>query len=97
MNVPRRTSDELRAAPALATLPVLATCIGAFTAVLDLTHPGLVARDPVSERESAAMLLHMHLRTCQELLRLYDHLTFDVCWFSGAEEQGEEPDDDIPF
>ena len=96
MTVPRRTSDELREAPALATLPVLSASIDAFTAVLDLTHPSLLSRDPVSERESAAMLLHMHLRTCQELLRLYDILTFDVCWVSASEDD-EEPDDDIPF
>lgn len=95
MTVPRRTADELQGAPALATLPALSACIDAFVCALDIAHPTLVARHPVSERESAALLLHMHLHTCQELLRLYDHITFDVFYFSDCED--EEPDDDIPF
>jgi hypothetical protein len=99
MIVHRRTADELHGAPALATLPALSACIDAFVSALDVAHPDLTSRDPRSERESAATLLHLHLYTCQELLRLYDHLTFDVCWFSGPadEELDEEPDDDIPF
>jgi hypothetical protein len=94
-----RTADELQGAPALATLPALSACIDAFVSALDVAHPDLVSRNPVSERESAATLLHMHLCTCQELLRLYDHLTFDVCWFSASEDEDldDEPDDDIPF
>ena len=90
-----RTLDDLRAAPALATLPALCSTIDAFVSALDLEHPALASRDPVSERESAAMLLHMHLHACQHLLRLYDHLTFDV--WSFADPQDDEPDDDIPF
>jgi hypothetical protein len=99
MIVSPRPPDELQGAPALATLPALSACIDAFVSALDVAHPALVVRDPVSERESAALLLHMHLHTCQELLRLYDHLTFDVCWFSGShhDEADDQPDDDIPF
>ena len=104
MIVHARPLDELQGAPALATLPALSGCIDAFVSALDVAHPALVSRTPVSERESAALLLHMHLHTCQELLRLYDHLTFDVCWFSGSQDDDEvdcepepEPDDDIPF
>jgi hypothetical protein len=99
MIVHGRHADELQGAPALATLPALSACIDAFASALDVAHPDLVGRNPVSERESAALLLHMHLHTCQELLRLYDHLTFDVCWFSGSadDEPDDEPDDDIPF
>ena len=99
MSVSPRPTDELQGAPALAILPALSACIDAFVSALDVAHPALVVRDPVSERESAALLLHMHLHTCQELLRLYDHLTFDVCWFSGShrDEPDDEPDDDIPF
>ena len=103
MIVSPRAPDELQGAPALATLPALSACIDAFVSALDVAHPSLVVRDPVSERESAALLLHMHLHTCQELLRLYDHLTFDVWWFSGSkddeaeDEAGDDPDDDIPF
>ena len=103
MIVSPRAPDELQGAPALATLPALSACIDAFVSALDVVHPTLVVRDPVSERESAALLLYVHLHTCQELLRLYDHLTFDVWWFSGAkddeadDEAGDEPDDDIPF
>jgi len=103
MIVSPRAPDELQGAPALATLPALSACIDAFVSALDVAHPNLVVRDPVSERESAALLLYMHLHTCQELLRLYDHLTFDVWWFSGAhddeaeDEAGDDPDDDIPF
>jgi hypothetical protein len=99
VTVHARSHDELQGAPALATLPALSACIDAFVSAIDVAHPSLVCRDPVSERESAALLLHMHLHTCQELLRLYDHLTFDVCWFSGSQddEADHEPDDDIPF
>jgi hypothetical protein len=95
MTLHARTADELQAEPALATLHVLFACIDAVTSTLDVIHPDLLRRDPVSERESAAMLLHMHLHSCQELLRLYDHLSFDVCCFSDSED--EEPEDDIPF
>ena len=90
-----RTIDELQQAPALATLPALSACIDAFASALDVIHPDLDSRNPVSERESAAQLLHMHLHTCQELLHLYDHLSFDVYCFSNSDN--EEPDDDIPF
>jgi hypothetical protein len=99
MTVPCRTADELQGAPALATLPALYACIEAFVCALDIAHPTLVGREAVSERDSAALLLHMHLHTCQDLLRLYDHLTFDACCFSGCEDEepGQELDDDIPF
>jgi hypothetical protein len=103
MIVSPRAPDELQGAPALATLPVLSACIHAFVSALDVAHPTLAVRDPVSERESAALLLYMHLHTCQELLRLYDHLTFDVGWFSGSQDDevdgdpDDDPDDDIPF
>jgi hypothetical protein len=103
MIVSPRAPDELQGAPALATLPALSACIDAFVSALDIVHPSLVVRDPVSERESAALLLYMHLHTCQELLRLYDHLTFDAGWFSGSEDDeddddaGDDPDDDIQF
>ena len=96
MTLYARTSDELQEAPALATLPALSACIDAVTATLDILHPDLLRRHPVSERESAALLLHMHLHACQELLRLYDHLAFDVYFFSD-DAQEDEPDDDIPF
>jgi hypothetical protein len=101
--VPLRTSDELQAAPALATLPALSACIEAFVAALDLAHPCLLsAPGPASEREEAARLLHMHLDACQHLLHQYDHLTFDVtywyCLDPGDEHQQEnDQDDDIPF
>jgi hypothetical protein len=95
MTLASRTPDELQGAPALATLPALAAAIDALVSALDLEHPSLASRDPVSERESAALLLHMHLYACQELLRLYDHLTFDVWSFSDPLD--DEPDDDIPF
>ena len=108
MIVSPRAPDELQGAPALATLPALSACIDAFVSALDVAHPALVVRDPVSERESAALLLHMHLHTCQELLHLYDHLTCDVCWFSGSQDdeaeddeaeddEAEDDDTDIPF
>jgi len=95
MTVYCRPTDDLRGAPALATLPALSACIDAFTSALDIVHPDLSSRDPMSERESAAMLLHMYLDSCQELLRLYDHLAFDVWCFSDSPD--EEPDEDIPF
>jgi hypothetical protein len=101
MIVHGRDPDELQGAPALATLPALSACINAFLFALDVAHPDFAARNPVSERESAALLLHMHLHTCQELLRLYDHLTFDVYCFSSSlddePDEPDEPDDDIPF
>jgi hypothetical protein len=99
MTLASRTLDELQEAPALATLPALSASIDAFVRALDLAHPDLpsrASRAPVSERESAAMLLLMHLDACQELLRLYDHLTFDV-WTFCNDEPDDEPDDDIPF
>jgi hypothetical protein len=96
MTLASRTLDELQGVPALATLPALSATIDAFVRALDLAHPHLGSSDPVSERESAAMLLHMHLDACQELLRLYDHLTFDV-WTFCNDEPDDEPDDDIPF
>jgi hypothetical protein len=95
MTVERRPTDDLRGAPALATLPALSACIDAFTSALHIVHPDLTSRNPMSERESAAALLHMHLYACQELLRVYDHLTFDVCSYSDPVD--DEPDDDIPF
>jgi hypothetical protein len=98
MTLASRTLDELHGAPALATLPALYAAIDACVSALDLAHPTLASRDPVSERESAAMLLHMHLHACQHLLRLYDHLTFDVWSFSDPlDSLDDEPDDDIPF
>jgi hypothetical protein len=107
MTVHLRTSDELAEAPELATLPALSACIDAFVAVLDVSHPSLLASvDPRSARESAALLLHMHLSVCQQLLREYDHLTFDaIRWnFTDPDEHHQpeprddpEPDDDIPF
>ena len=95
MTVDRRPTDDLQAAPALAILPALSASIDAFSCALDIVHPDLASRHPMSERESAAMLLHMHLHACQELLHLYDHLTFDVC--SYAAPLDDEPDDNIPF
>ena len=95
MTVYSRPTDDLRGAPALATLPALSACIDAVTSALDIVHPDLASSNPMSERESAAMLLHMHLHACQELLRVYDHLTFDDCSYS--EPLDDEPDDDIPF
>ena len=105
MTVYCRTPDELQGAPALATLSPLSACIEAFLSALALAHPHIFSCDPRSERESTALLLHMHLYTCQELLRLYDHLTFDVWYFSDStddepdddEPDDDEPDDDIPF
>ena len=106
MTVCCRTTEELQGAPALATLSALSASIEAFVSALELAHPHLFSRDPrdpLSERESTARLLHMHLSTCQELLRLYDHLTFDVCYFSDSaddepdDDEPDEPDDDIPF
>ena len=98
MIVHGRDPDELQGAPALATLPALSACINAFLSALDVAHPDLDGRNPVSERESSALLLHMHLHTCQELLRLYDHLTFDVwCFSDSSDHEDDEPDDDIPF
>jgi hypothetical protein len=103
MTVHCRPTDELQGAPALATLSVLSAGIQAFLSALDLAHPHLFScdpREPLSERESTARLLHMHLYTCQELLRLYDHLTFDVWDFSDSTDDDpdeNEPDDDIPF
>ena len=40
-----RTLDDLRAAPALATLPALCSTIDAFVSALDLEHPALASRD----------------------------------------------------
>jgi methionine-rich copper-binding protein CopC len=107
MTVFLRSFDELQAAPGLATLPALSACIDAFTAALDLAHPDLVSRNPASDREVAALLLHMHLDACQDLLRHYDQLTFDhICWSSASrdDEHDDEHDrdheddyDDIPF
>lgn len=107
MTVLLRPSDELELAPGLATLPALSACIDAFIAALELAHPDLVGRNPASDRDSTALLLHMHLHVCQELLRHYDHLTFDhVAWSSDEDDdhhdEGDEHDDyddydDIPF
>jgi hypothetical protein len=95
MTLHSRTADELQAEPALAALPVLSACIDAVTSTLDVLHPDLPRRPPVSDRESTATLLLMYLHACQELLGLYDYLSFDVDCFSDSED--EEPDDDIPF
>lgn len=95
MKITTRTTDELHEQPALATLPVLSACIDAVTSTLDVLHPDLPRRPPVSDRESTAMLLLMYLHAAQELLGLYDHLSFDGYCFSDAED--EEPEDDIPF
>jgi hypothetical protein len=107
MTVPLRTSEELHAAPALATLPALSTCIEAFVAALALAHPCLLVApiDQGSDREHAARMLHMHLDACQHLLHLYDQLTFDATyWYCLDPEQEDEKDelehdadDDIPF
>jgi hypothetical protein len=104
MTVPLRTSEELHAAPALATLPALSACIEAFVAALDLAHPCLLAGtvDRGSDREHAARLLHMHLDACQHLLRCYDELTFDtISWGSSDSEDDVPPHDhnhdDLPF
>jgi hypothetical protein len=96
--LPFRTSDELHAAPALATLPALSACISAFITALDVVHPDLLNRSqfPLSERESAATMLHMLLDTCQCTLREYDRLTFeDASWHDDEPEPG--PADDFPF
>ena len=99
MTLASRTLDELQGAPALAALPALSATIDASVSALELAHPSLLSRDPGSERESAALLLHMHLHACQELLHVYDHLTFDGWSFSNPldDEPDDEPDDDIPF
>ena len=99
--VPLRTSDELQAAPALATLPALSVCIEVFVAALEIAHPSLLASScPSSDREAAARLLHMHLDACQHLLHLYDQLTFDMTYwycFDPEDEPQHHQDDDIPF
>jgi hypothetical protein len=98
-----RSSDELQAAPALATLSALSACIEAFVAALELAHPYLLsARSPASDREDAARLLHMHLDACQHLLHQYDQLTFDMTDWDHPDsddehEQHNDLDDDIPF
>jgi hypothetical protein len=101
MTVPLRTPDELQGAPALATLSALSACIDAFVAALDVTHPALLSsRGPSSERETAALLLHMHLDACQHLLHQYDQLTFDMTYWYCLDPEDEpenDPDDDIPF
>jgi hypothetical protein len=102
MTVARRTADELQVAPALATLPALSACIEAFVTALDVAHPSLLlsARPPSPGRETAALLLHMHLDACQHLLHQYDRMTFDTTTWPCLEpddEQQPEPDDDIPF
>src|SRR5262249_46514502 len=96
MNLPSRSLDELQGAPALAPPPALSASIDAFLRALDLAHPPLGSTNPRSERESAAMLLHMYLDASQEILRLYDHLTFDGWTFSN-DQPDDQPDDDIPF
>lgn len=99
--VPLRTSDELHAAPALATLPALSACIEAFVAALDVAHPCLLSsQGPCSDRETAARLLLMYLDACQHLLHLYDQLTFDVTYWYCLDPEDElehDHDDDIPF
>jgi hypothetical protein len=102
MSVSLRTVDELRGAPALATLPALSTCIEAFLAALGVAHPSLLAtpRSPSTPRETAALLLHMQLDACQHLLREYDQITFDeTSWHSSGtdDEAPPDPEDDIPF
>jgi hypothetical protein len=100
--VPLRTPDELHAAPGLATLPALSACIEAFVAALDVAHPCLLgsSTQPCSDRETAALLLHMYLDACQHLLHQYDQLTFDMTYwycFDPEDEKGQDRDDDIPF
>jgi hypothetical protein len=100
MTVYLRTPDELAAIPQLATLPALSACIDAFVVVLDVTHPALLGSvNPRSDRETAALLLHMHLDLCQQLLREYDHLTFDASHWCCPEPDDDAPEeeDDIPF
>jgi len=99
--VPLRTSDELQAAPALATLPALSACIEAFVAALDVAHPCLLSSScPSSDREAAARLLLMHLDACQHLLHQYDQLTFDMTYwycFDPEDEPQHDQDVDLPF
>jgi hypothetical protein len=105
--VPVRTYDDLQAAPALATLPALSACIEAFVAALDVAHPYLRSSSrplPICERETTALLIHMHLDACQHLLHLYDQLTFDgTYWYCPEDDEQHEdepnhdPEDDIPF
>jgi hypothetical protein len=97
--VSRRHPDELYGVPALATLPVLSACIDAFLTALDLTHPQLSAlRTPRTDCEQTAVLLHMYLDACQELLCAYDELTFDG-FPEDAQDDGTADDDtdDSPF
>jgi len=100
VSVPRRHPDELYAVPALVTLAALSACIDAFLTALDLTHPRLRARrPPCTDREQTALLLHMHLDTCQELLCAYDELTFDGATEEDAQDEATADDrtDDFPF
>ncbi len=105
ITVPVRSYDDLQAAPALATLPALSACIEAFVAALDVAHPCLLSSSrTTSERESTALLIHMHLDVCQHLLHLYDKLTFDGTYWHCPEddeehddERKDDPNDDIPF
>jgi hypothetical protein len=99
MTVYLRPPDELVLLPQLATLPALSGCIDAFVAALDVTHPALLGSvNPRSDRETAALLLHMHLDVCQQLLREYDRLTFDTTrWCCAPDDDEPEDEDDIPF
>ena len=101
MTISLRTLDELHSAPHMATLPALSACITAFSAALEIAHPSLFVLDPFRPRDTAALLLRMHLDACHELLREYDRLTFDhYDWSDGTLEPPHdeaEPDDDIPF
>lgn len=106
VTVPVRTYDDLQGAPALATIPALSSCIAAFVAALDVTHPRLLSSPlpPTSEQENTALLLHMYLDACQELLHLYDQLTFDGTYWYCLDPEDEDEDthksdqnDDIPF
>lgn len=83
----------------------LCASIEVFTSSLTSAHPTLLSRDPVSDLEVMAFLLHMHLDECRHLLRTYDCLTFgDACWSFDSDgdqdDEQEEADDDgedIPF
>lgn len=101
MTIPLRTIDELHSAPHMATLPALSASIMAFSAALEIAHPALLVLDPRRPRDTAALLLRMHLDVCHDLLREYDRLIFDQYeWSDDSAELHDddaEPDDDIPF
>jgi hypothetical protein len=74
----------------------LDACIIAFMDVLSMAHPTLLSRQPVTNREVTAVLLHMHLDVCRGLLLMYDRLTFGEP-LNGFEHDADGDEDDIPF